>query len=270
MSAERWETIHGIRTRLLEAGRGNPEKVIFIHGLGSSADRWLDIPLALSLYYHTLALDLPGFGMSERPDSGFEYTIEEYSNYLTQLIRKLGFGDQKLTLVGHSLGGYIAAETTIRDRSIVDNLVLIDSSGMLKEPTELLTKYLAAALNPTKELIRPVFEQLVANPSRIPEVLVDGFIYRMNLPGAKNAFKLAYENSVNSQIGLERLGEISGIKTLIMWGKEDRLIPLEYHEVFHSTIKGSTVALVEDAGHAPFAEKPAVACEIIHRFLRAN
>ena len=65
---EIWETVDGIRTRYLEAGRHHPEKVIFIHGLGSSAERWLDIPLALSLYYHTIAVDLPGFGMTGRPE----------------------------------------------------------------------------------------------------------------------------------------------------------------------------------------------------------
>ncbi|MGI0014472.1 MAG: alpha/beta fold hydrolase, partial [Nitrososphaera sp.] len=112
-----------------------------------------------------------------------------------------------------------------------------------------------------------VFEQLVANPIRIPDFLVDAFIYRIGLPGAKEAFRLAYENSVNTQIGKKRLGKIAGIKTLIIWGKEDRLIPLKYLSLFKKSINGSRVELVEDAGHAPFAEKPAVVFEIIRRFL---
>lgn len=255
----------GIRIRYLEAGKDHPETLVFIHGLGSSADRWMDIPAALSLYYHTICLDLPGFGMSDKPDA-FGYGIEEYSHLAAGLLGIIAQG-KRIALIGHSLGGYIAAETCIRNPSLADRLVLVDSSGMLGGPTELLQKYLACAMNPTRESVRPVFEQLVANPSRIPDILVDGFIYRMNLPGAKNAFRQAYEKSVNTRIGAERLATLSATKTMIIWGAQDRLIPPEYQSVFHNAIKGSTVVKIDDAGHAPFAEKPALACEIIHRFL---
>lgn len=267
--SENWLTCSGVRTRYLEAGNGRPDSVVFIHGLGSSADRWLDIPLALSLNFHTIALDLPGFGMAEKPEAGFTYSIAEYAEFVSKMIQELGTSDKRTTLVGHSLGGYIAAEIAIRNRSLVDTLVLIDSSGMLNGPTELLQQYLQAAMNPTRESVRPVFEKLVAHPSRIPDVLVDGFVYRMNLTGAKNAFRLAYEDSVNTQIGHKRLAKLSGIRSLIIWGKEDKLIPRRFQEIFQQTIGGSVVELIEDAGHAPFAEKPALTCEIIRRFLQA-
>ncbi|MGI0025806.1 MAG: alpha/beta fold hydrolase [Nitrososphaera sp.] len=263
-------TCNGIQTRYLEAGKNHPESIVFIHGLGSSADRWLDIPLALSLQYHTIAVDLPGFGMAEKPEEGFGYSIPEYASFVAQLIRDLGMGDRKTHFVGHSLGGYIAAEVAIQHKSLVNKLVLVDTSGMLNGPTELLQKYLSAAMDPTRESVRGVFEKLVAVPSRIPDILVDGFVYRMKLPGAKNAFRLAYENSVNTQIGNERLQKISGIQTLIIWGREDRLIPLDYHSIFHSAIANSRIVLVDDAGHAPFAEKPALTCELIRRFLEMH
>jgi pimeloyl-ACP methyl ester carboxylesterase len=57
---------------------------------------------------------------------------------------------------------------------------------------------------------------------------------------------------------------------MIIWGKEDKLIPLEFHTSFRDAIKGSEVAIIEDAGHAPFAEKPAISCELIHRFLGSS
>jgi pimeloyl-ACP methyl ester carboxylesterase len=141
---------------------------------------------------------------------------------------------------------------------------------MLNGPTELLKEFLAAAMNPTRDSVRSVFEKMVAVPARVPAILIDGFIYRMNLDGAKNAFQHAYENSVNTQIGKSRLQDISGIHTLLLWGKEDKLIPLEYHSVFHEVIKGSVVELIDDAGHAPFAEKPALTCELIRRFLSSG
>lgn len=266
--SEQKAVCNGIKTRYFEAGNSHPDSVVFMHGLGSSADRWLDIPLALSLHYHTIALDLPGFGMADRPQTGFGYSIPEYAGFVAELIQQLGIS--KTRFVGHSLGGYIATEIALSYRSIVEKLVLIDSSGMLNGPTELLKEYLACAMNPTRESVRTVFEKLVAVPSRIPDILVDGFIYRMGLPGAKEAFRLAYEKSVNTQIGSERLQKISGIKTLIIWGKEDKLIPVDYHSIFHRAIADSVVKMIDDAGHAPFAEKPALTCELIRKFLAGS
>src|SRR4051794_24884921 len=92
--------------------QGNQRHILFIHGLGSSAERWLDIPEALSLYFHTVAIDLPGFGGSDKP-SDMEYTIEAFSNIIAEFMGKIGIGEQdgrsddaRTTLVGHSLGGY--------------------------------------------------------------------------------------------------------------------------------------------------------------------
>ena len=78
---------HEMKIRYLESDNVNTEKqrrILFIHGLGSSAERWLDIPEALSLYFRTLAVDLPGFGGSDKP-SNMEYTIEAFSNIVTDL-----------------------------------------------------------------------------------------------------------------------------------------------------------------------------------------
>lgn len=276
--------VDGLKVRYLEAGGSNVlgsegsssaaggrqdakegrRHVLFIHGLGSSADRWLDIPDAMSLLsLHSVAIDLPGFGLSDKPE--IDYTIAKFVQVVADFIRKTKM--QRASIVGHSLGGYIAAQLAAEQSDIVDRLVLIDTSGMLDGPTPLLKQYLEAAMNPEKKGVRAVLEQLVADPIRIPEVLVDGFIYRMmHQAGAKHAFKSAYENSVNTQIGADRLRLIKA-PTLIIWGRRDKLIPLEYFRTFQESIAGSEVVIVEDAGHAPFAEKPAIACEILHKFL---
>lgn len=266
--------VDGLKLRYLEADGAigtegpaiqdaNKRHVLFIHGLGSSADRWLDIPDALSLLgLHVVSLDLPGFGLSDKPE--IDYTIGRFVEVVAGIIQKTGM--QRASIVGHSLGGYIAAQLAAEHADLVDRLVLIDTSGMLDGPTPLLTQYLGAAMNPEKKAVRAVLEQLVADPIRIPEVLVDGFIYRMHQPGAKHAFKSAYENSINTQIGIDRLKWIK-VPTLIIWGRRDKLIPLEYFKTFQESIGGSEVVIVEDAGHAPFAEKPAIACELLHRFL---
>ena len=273
---------HELKIRYLESDNrvDDRQHLLFIHGLGSSADRWLDIPDALSLYFHTLAIDLPGFGGSNRP-SDMNYTIEAFSDIVTQFMDKIRItqedqGNPKartITLVGHSLGGYIASKIASADKgNFLDKLVLIDSSGNLEKPTPILEKYLDAAMNPSKEKVRRVFEQMVANPLLISDVLVQGFIDRINKPNSKYAFESSLRNSANTQIGIKNLNKIGekGILTLIIWGMHDNVIPTQHSQIFREAIKGSTVNIIPSTGHAPFTEKPALVCEYIHKFLSSQ
>jgi pimeloyl-ACP methyl ester carboxylesterase len=271
---------HELKIRYLESDKNDMEMrqcLLFIHGLGSSADRWLDIPDALSLYFHTLAIDLPGFGGSDKP-LDMNYTIEAFSDIVRQFMDKIRiteeeYGNNKprtTTLVGHSLGGYIASRVAAADNSnSLHKLVLVDSSGNLEKPTPLLDQYLDAAMNPTKEKVRKVFEQMVANPLLISDVFVQGFIDRINNPNSKYAFESSLRNSANTQIGIKNLNKIGekGILTLIIWGMHDKVIPTQHSQIFREAIKGSTAIIIPQTGHAPFTEKPALVCEYLHRFL---
>lgn len=272
---ESFETVGSVKLRYQEwgadksaspswfKGQDHNRHLLFIHGLGSSSDRWLDIPQALSLAgFHSIALNLPGFGGSDRPSTN--YTIDYFAKMVADFMRQKQLEAGDTSLIGHSLGGYIAAQLAAeRD---VDRLVLIDTSGMLKGSTPLLQEYASAAAHPSKESVRKVLEKMVADPIRIPEALVDGFLYRITQQGAQPAFQSAYENSVNSQLGIEKLKRIS-CPTLIVWGMKDNLIPIEYYHIFREAIGNASYYLVQDAGHAPFAEKPAVVCELLRMFL---
>lgn len=269
-----------LKIRYLESESDDTTKrqhVLFIHGLGSSADRWLDIPDALSLYFHTIAIDLPGFGGSDKPQH-IDYTIELFSDILTEFIKKIAITHEniiddksKTSLIGHSLGGYIASKiaSSVNSIQFLDKLVLVDSSGNLEKPTPLLEQYLDAAINPSTVKVRNVFEQMVSNPLIVSDLLINGFIGRINTPGAKHAFKSALDNSANTQIGTETLRRIGnkGIPTLILWGSDDKVIPIQHSKIFKEAIKNSTKTIVPGTGHAPFTEKPALVCEYLHRFL---
>jgi 2-hydroxy-6-oxonona-2,4-dienedioate hydrolase len=263
-------TINGSNIRYKEFGNrsATPKHLLFIHGLGSSSDRWIDIPEAFSNHYHTISVDLIGFGGSDAPD--LDYTINAFRKFVLDFMGSIQIDDGKTTIIGHSLGGYIAAEIAIENRSMVNSLVLIDSSGMLDGPTPLLNEYLAAAISASPERIKRVFEQLVAQSWRVFPILIDVFIHRINRPGAKHAFESAFINSTNTQIGLERLKGIQDVSTLIIWGKNDNMIPLEHSKLFERAIKNSSLEIVDDAGHAPFVEKPAIVTEILHEFFRSK
>ncbi|HEU5120603.1 MAG TPA: alpha/beta hydrolase [Candidatus Nitrosocosmicus sp.] len=254
------------------------KNVLFIHGLGSSSDRWGDIPDALSRYFYPIvAVDLIGFGGSDKPVTP-EYTIEYFSKFIREVIscKQIWINhdndddNHKTIIIGHSLGGYIATKVAIDDHDLIEKLVLIDSSGMLTKPTPILEQYLYAALNPSLENVKSVFEQMLGNPTLLNPTLVDAFIKRINLKGAKHAFKSAFENSTKNHIESSELQSIENIPALIIWGAADKVIPVTHSKRFNEAFKNSKLQIIEDAGHAPFSEKPSMVFDIIREFLTNN
>ena len=136
-----------VGTLYYEYGKDKNKHVLFIHGLGSSSIVWRDIPQALSEHFHTITVDLIGFGGSDKPNTA-DYTIKGFSKFIVDFLReRIRIKEnEKISIVGHSLGGYIAAEVAIENKNLIEKLVLIDSSGMLKEPTPLLKDYRVAAM----------------------------------------------------------------------------------------------------------------------------
>jgi pimeloyl-ACP methyl ester carboxylesterase len=239
--------------------------ILFIHGLGSSADRWMDLPEAFTYYFPSYALDLIGFGKSDKPLE-LKYGIPEFVQLVRNFIDQVITHIKGITLIGHSLGGYIACEFAIRYPSFTRSLVLIDSSGMLHGPTALLIEYLSVAMNPSYDESMSVFKKMVANPIFVSPLVANTFIMNISNSQAKNAFKLTFENSTNTQLDIEKLANLK-VPALIIWGAEDNVIPVEHASLFHKTIADSQLKIINNVGHAPFIEKPAVTFDIIKRFL---
>jgi len=267
-------TVKGVGTFYKEYGDRDDRHVLFIHGLGASLLAWRDIPDALSKYLHTIAVDLIGFGASEKPESA-DYTIKGLSKFIVDfLVERIEIEKQKhkkISIVGHSLGGYIAAQVAIENKDLVEKIVLIDSSGLLDGPTPLLRDYHVAAtdINPITryEKVKRVLEDLYAGPSRLLPVMIDLFDYVIEKPGAKHAFVVAFDNSTSTQIGKEGFRQINDIPCLVIWGEKDNLIPIEYYYKFKQQLPKANYATIADAGHAPFAEKTALVYDKLRTFL---
>ncbi|MFZ0512616.1 MAG: alpha/beta hydrolase [Candidatus Nitrosopolaris sp.] len=169
------------------------------------------------------------------------------------------------------MGEYIAAQVAIENKEMIEKLVLIDSSGLLKGPTQLLKDYRVAAteLNPVTryEKIKRVLEDLYAGPSRLLPVAVDLFDYTIEKPGAKHAFEAAFDNSTTTQIEQEGFNQIKDIPCFIIWGEKDNLIPIEYYYKFRRELPNAKYEIIADAGHAPFVEKTALVYEKLRTFL---
>ena len=260
----------GFNIRYDEYGKDNPRHVLFIHGLGSSSIVWRDIPQALSEQFHTICVDLIGFGGSDKPL--LNYTISYFSHFVKRFLRQIGIRDSdKVTIIGHSLGGYIAAEYAIENKEQIEKLVLIDSSGMLNHPTPLLEQYLDAAMEtdpiPRYSKVKKVFEGLMSQPFRLLPIIIDIFISVIEKPGAKHAFESAFRNSTTDSINMQRLEKIKDLPCLIIWGEKDNLIPLEHSNRFRQILKDAKTIVIDDAGHSPFVEKTAIVYQKLLTFL---
>ncbi|HET7147275.1 MAG TPA: alpha/beta hydrolase [Candidatus Nitrosopolaris sp.] len=264
----------GIGTFYREYGNPKDEHVLFIHGLGASSLAWRDIPDAMSEYFHTITVDLIGFGGSEKPEYA-DYTIKGFSKFIIDFLIEIIKIEEKehttISIVGHSLGGYIAAQVAIQNKKMINKLVLIDPSGLLEGPTPLLKDFRVAAteVNPVAryEKVKRVLEDLYAGPSRLLPVAVDLFNYTIEKPGAKHAFEAAFDNSTTTQIEPEGFKQIEDIPCFIIWGEKDNLIPIEYYHRFREELPTAKFETIVDAGHAPFVEKTALIYEKLRTFL---
>jgi len=257
--------VNGHRVRFLEDGVSKSKHVLFLHGLGASAERWGKVIPIFAKHFHVVAPDIIGFGYSDKPE--VNYTIPFFVDFVKGFANSLGM--EHLNLVGASLGGHIAAELAITSKNMIEKLVLVTPAGIMKESTPVLNYYIAAALYPTFETAKKAFAQMAGNPNAVDVVYAKDFVNRMQLPNAKYAFM---SSVIGSKSAPNLSGRLDGIKapTLIVWGERDGMIPVRYAGKFQREIKGSQLAIIESSGHTPYFEKPEVFSDAILEFLRKS
>jgi pimeloyl-ACP methyl ester carboxylesterase len=240
----------------LEAGQG---PVLFlVHGLGSSSAVWRDDIDILAKKYRVIAPDLPGYGKSDRPRA--DYSIDYHAAVVKEFIDALG--ESKGAIAGNSLGGWIAAVFTLNNPGMVSHLILVDSAGLRRDTVPPVN------LNPsTKEEQKALLLALYADPSRVTEKMInDQWEYRRDIQATVQA-TLA---SLKTRMPLLD-GRLKNIKTptLIIWGKQDALIPLEFAGRFAKGIPGSKLVVIDKAGHLPQAEQPGAFCRAVKGFVKS-
>jgi len=242
-------TVFGEPIRYYEAGSG--PNVILLHGLGSDSSSWAENIGPLSEKFHVVALDQIGFGESAKPF--LDYKIETFVEFLAGFMDELKI--PKATLAGNSLGGWIAADFAARFPERVDRLVLVDAAGLTPEgppratPVELSMDSPSAARRILElvffnkqlisdEVVRTVFEKHLKNN--------DGFTVQRVLANAFSGRQ--YED--------RKVDSIKAL-TLVVWGREDALIPLSAGERYAKAIAGAKLVVLEECGHVPQLEKAA-------------
>jgi pimeloyl-ACP methyl ester carboxylesterase len=261
MSDIKYLTVNNVLTRYLDKNqKGFP--VFLIHGLGGSIESWTNNIDFLSNTFRIIALDLPGFGLSDKPK--VSYTISFYVNFLEKFIKKLRI--THLFLIGSSLGGHIAVEFTLRNRKIVDKLVLISPVGSLPKSfkgTSALKRFIkiveAKSSNDINRMISSIDNTMVDRS------YANIIFKRLSLPGAKDAFISALKGSANAPRYNNKIEKIN-TNMLLIWGKEDKMIPLKFIKPFMDH-GNSRIIILEKCGHRPHVENPKLFNKLVSDFL---
>jgi len=242
---EKEATVYGVSLKYFEAGQGEP--VILLHGLGGVKEEWMTSLGALSANHRVYALDQVGFGHSGKPL--LEYKIATFSDFLFGFMQSQNLS--KATLVGNSLGGWIAMDFAIRRPEMVDKLVLVDSAGLP------FGKMPPVDLNPsTLADMRALLESLFFNKKlATDEFVLQAFTAHMSNNDAYTIQRTMAGFGQNQFVDA-KLASIHA-PTLVVWGREDELLPESMGEKLRDAIPGAKLAVFDQCGHVPQLEKPA-------------
>ncbi len=269
------ETLHGRVVTYAEAGEG--PVLLLIHGLGGSYENWAEVIAPLARTHTVIAPDLPGHG-SSAPGSG-DYSVGAMASTLRDLL--LVLGRQRATLVGHSLGGGVAMQFSYQFPEMVERLVLVSSGGLGPEVSVILRAaalpgadlFIAATAEAGRRIGPPVGRALKAvglRPNADLAEVLRGYAALVD-PERRAAF-LA---TVRAVIGVggqrvdatDRLYLAEAIPVLIVWGAEDRIIPVSHGEDAHRHIPASRFEVFERVGHLPQIEAPLRFVGLLEEFL---
>jgi len=261
MVEEKFLQIDGNKIRYLESGNSK-KTLVLIHGLGASAERWDQVIPLFADEFRVVVPDLIGFGYSDKPL--VDYTTEFFSEFLEKFL--IAAGIKQPNLIGSSLGGQIIAEYATSHSQEIQKLVLVAPSGVMKKSTPALDAYIMAALYPNEQSAKNAFELMEGSGKNVNEKIVNGFVERMRLPNAKLAFMSTLLGIKNSELVMSKLKTIS-VPTLIIWGSNDPVIPIQNADSFVSTIQDCRFFRMDGCGHTPFVQNPYLFASKVLEFL---
>jgi len=252
--------------RYVDTGKNNSNPkistLLLLHGLGGSLERWSEIIPFLSKYYRLLIPDIIGFGYSDKPHA--EYNMDFFIKFIQRFLQIMDIDN--LHIIGSSFGGLLALEYTIRFPKDINKLVLISPAGMMNHITPALNQYISAALYPTFYNVATAYYEMVYDPRMIREDSIEDFIKRMNLSNSKFAFMSTLISLKNHPQLTDRLN--INTPTLIIWGRNDKLMPLRYAKKFK--IPNSRLVIFDQCGHYPHVEKVEEFNRTVSRFLNGK
>lgn len=256
--SSRFVEVGGIRVHYQEKGTGTP--LVLIHGYTSSSYTWKDVFEPLGKKYRVIAIDLKGFGFTEKPDG--DYSRRAQGELVAGLLDELKI--EKAWLAGNSMGGETALNVALHHPDKVIGLILIDSAGVRLPGRESLVPWyvqnplagpiLTALALTSDSLVREGLKKSVFDDTKIKDEQVGFYHQPLKTRDGQAAARAARVQFTLYPIE-DELNRINK-PTMIIWGAEDEIIPLEAGKKMNSLIQGSNLVIFENCGHIPQEEMP--------------
>jgi pimeloyl-ACP methyl ester carboxylesterase len=256
--------VFGQKINYVEAGSG--PAVVLLHGLGGNTTNWAFNVSALSARFRVLVPDQVGFGLSDKPL--INYRVGTYVDFLDKFLAELKV--ERASLVGNSMGGWVAALYALKHPSKVERLVLVDAAGFAP-PKEFDLAALSGLNSSTREGMRQLAAMVFFNKMMQTDAGVDLLLTQRLAAGDGYTIQSLVESIHRGEDMLD--GRLAALKhpTLIIWGREDGLTPLAREgEKFRQGIPHAQFVVFEQCGHIPQVEKAADFNAAVLKFLAAN
>lgn len=250
------EPVFGSDLFFIETGKQNSNTLVFVHGLGSAGLRdWMGIIPKLEKNFHVIAMDLPGFGSSDRPEG--RYSPTNYAKVVKWVIEK--YAHDKVFLVGHSMGGAVALRYASMYPDTLQKLILVDAAGIL-ERTSFIKHMSSIPVDLTR--IPDRFKKMVAYAVDFSQSFVEMTVLNHDIACVVQSDEETWNNvfagRTNANAGLALVLEnfsdvVKDLKVplYMIWGKRDRVAPLRTGVMLEKIVKGSVLVAINGAGHVP-------------------
>jgi pimeloyl-ACP methyl ester carboxylesterase len=258
------------RIRFVEAGAG--PALLLVHDAIASHATYLASATKLAADFRVVAPDLPGFGASEKPDpQKYAYGYDAFADSLFDLVAALGLG--RVHVVGHGMGAGVALTLAAKHPAVVHRLVLVDALVYPLDAEPALDRVgrvpLAGALLWRQVMGRALFGAYVggavyAGASRVPDGRVDALYEAFNAPAARQAAHATIVAKADSRPLVARLPRVNA-ETLVIWGRDDRLAPVEHGRRLARELRGRFEVL--ECGRCPPDEAPEAFAAAVTSFL---
>lgn len=243
-----------IQVRSFRQGSGST--LLFLHGAAGVAG-WLPFFEQLAARHDVLVLEHPGFGKSDNPDS--IRNVADVAMYYLDVLDGLNAG--KVHLVGHSLGGWIAAEVAVRNCHHLASLTLIAPAGIRVKGVPSGDNFIWSPEETARNLFhdQAFAERMLA---QTPTEQETELLMRNRFMAAKLGWEPRWFNPA-----LERWLHRIAVPTLLIWGEDDKLLPSRYAALWGERVPKASVKLIPQCGHLPHIEKAAITADTVLAFL---
>jgi len=267
----------GVHINYYEAGQGRP--VLLLHGFGACAYSWRFLAPALAREHRVIAMDLKGYGLSDKPRDG-KYRVNDQADLVAAFIKAQEL--REVTLIGHSMGGGVALQAYFqvqcRDPACLRQLLLIDSAGYPQKLPWFIWMARLPLLNPLLSRLLSarfasalVLKKCFYDRDQVTAEMVDTYAFYGSLPGAREAVLETARQLVPADwAAVTARYRTINIPVLIIWGEEDTVVPLPVGRHFHRDIPGSQLVVIPNCGHIPQEEDPGETTRLVQGFLKKN